>query len=218
MSMPKTATLHTPEEYLELERRSEERHEYLDGEIYEMSGESPAHGTICANLAGLLYARLKGTPCQYFSKDTKVRSGPAPRHGGSRKGLFSYPDLVVFCGELQPLDEHQDVLLNPTVIIELLSPATESFDRGEKWERYRTWLPSLTDYVLVSQHRPAVEHYSRHTEGRWLLTPADGLEATLHVDSINCTLPLAEVYDRIAFPPEDEPAPDEEAEPSPPET
>ena len=110
------------------------------------------------------------------------------------------------------------MLLNPTVIIEVLSPATEAFDRGEKWERYRTWLPSLTDYVLVSQHRPGVEHYSRHTEGRWLLTPADGLEAVLLIESINCTLPLAEVYDRVAFPTDEESALDDEAGPSTPET
>jgi Uma2 family endonuclease len=210
MSMPKPQTLHTPEEYLELERRSEERHEYLDGEIYEMAGESPAHGAISTNLIALLHAQLKGTPCQVFSKDTKVRSGPVQERGRSYKGLYSYPDLVVVCGELKFLDEHQDVLTNPTVIIEVLSPATETYDRGDKWLRYQKWLPGLTDYVLVAQLRPAVEHFHRQPAGHWLYTLVSGLDTGLRIDSINCLLPLAEVYDRVAFPPEDELIPEEE--------
>jgi Uma2 family endonuclease len=197
------------EEYLALERESDERHEYLDGIVYEMAGESPAHGAICVNLVGQLYNQLKGGPCQLFTKDMKVRSGPAPLSRRSRKGLFSYPDLVV-CGEMKFLDEHKDVLLNPSIIIEVTSPTTESFDHTGKWLRYQTWLPELTDYVLVSQLRPVIEHFSRRPAGQWLYTPASGLEASLRIDSINCTLPLAEVYDRVTFPPEDDLIADDE--------
>ena len=210
MSLPQTEVTYSVEEYLALERESEERHEYLDGVVYEMAGESPAHGAICVNLVGQLYNQLRGGPCQLFTKDMKVRSGPAPRPGRSRKGLFSYPDLVVVCGEMQFHDEHQDVLTNPTVIVEVLSPATEFSDRSDKWVRYQTWLPTLTDYILVSQFRPLIEHYRRQPEGQWIYTPASGLEGSLRIDSINCTLPLAEVYDRVVFPPEDELIADDE--------
>lgn len=95
-----------------------------------MAGESPEHGTIRMNLAITIGTQLKGSPCQAWSKDFKVRSGPTPKPGGSYKGLYSYPDLVVFCGEPEYHDQHHDVLINPAVIIEVLSPATEAFDRG----------------------------------------------------------------------------------------
>jgi Uma2 family endonuclease len=161
MSWPQSQPRSTVEEYLALERASEARHEYLDGEIYAMAGESPDHGAIGANIGGQLYAQLRGTPCQVFSKDMKVRSGPEPNPLRPPKGLYSYPDLLVMCGEMRVHDEHRDVLLNPTVIIEVLSPTTEVFDRGEKWARYQAWLLSLTDYLLVSQSKPMIEHYRR---------------------------------------------------------
>ena len=213
MSLPQTELMYSVEEYLAIERKTEERYEYLDGVIYDMAGESPAHGAICINIAGQLYAQLRGKPCQAFSKDTKIRSGPAPKTRRSSKGLYSYPDLVVVCGELQHSDEHRDVLLNPSVIIEVLSPTTEAFDRGEKWLRYQTWLPTLTDYVLVSQIAPHIDHFGRLPDGPWIYTPAVGLEAVLRLDSINCALPLADVYDRVVFPPEEEPEEDDDDEP-----
>ena len=135
MSFPQAQPRHRVEEYLELERKSEERHEFLDGFIYAMAGESPEHGIACVNLVGQLHPQLRGKPCQIFSKDMKVRSGPIPRGRYAKKGLFSYPDLLVVCGELEFHDKHRDVLLNPTVIIEVLSPTTEAFDRGEKFWR-----------------------------------------------------------------------------------
>jgi Uma2 family endonuclease len=202
MSLPQTKLRYTVEHYLALERASEERHEYLDGEIYLMAGESPAHGTICTNLVIELGSQLRGTPCQVFSKDTKVRSGPAPTLLQSPRGLYSFPDVIVVCGGMQFQDEHQDVLLNPTVIIEVLSPTTESFDRGEKWMRYQTWLPMLTDYLLVSQSQPQIEHYHRQPDGGWLYSLVSGLEASVSLGSIGCTLRLADVYDRIVFPAE----------------
>jgi Uma2 family endonuclease len=201
MSLPQPRLRYTVEEYLALERVSEERHEYLDGEIYALAGESPDHGRICTNIGGL-YAQLRDTPCEVFTKDMKVRSGPDPKFLRTPKGLYSYPDLLVVCGEMKFHDEYRDVLLNPTVIIEVLSPAIEAFDHGEKWVRYQTWLPSLTDYLLVSQSKPLVEHYHRQPQGGWLYSLVSGLDGSVSLASIACTLRLADVYDRIVFPAE----------------
>ena len=201
MSLPESQPRYSVEEYLALERESEERHEYLDGLIYAMAGESGEHADICTNLVRELSSQLRGTPCRVRSKDTKVLSGPIPKHRFATKGLFSYPDLVVICDEPQYLDEHRDVVLNPILIIEVLSPSTEAFDRGEKFRRYRTYLESLSDYVLVSQSMPLIEHYRRQSNDKWLLTSAGDLDGSLRLASIDCTLRLAEVYDRISFPP-----------------
>jgi len=210
MALARSRLVYTVEEYLALERQSEERHEYIDGQIYAMAGESIEHGIICTNLSGQLYSQLRGTPCQVLSKDMKVRSGPVPRLHQTTKGLYSYPDLVVVGGEPQHLDQHCDVLLNPTVIIEVLSPTTEAFDRGDKFRRYRTWLPSLIDYLLVAQSTPLIDHFHRQPSGDWLLSSVSSLEGSLRLASINCALQLAEVYDRIVFPEEDiEPLVDE---------
>ncbi len=154
MALPKSQLVYTVEEYLTLERESEERHEYLDGVIYAMAGESPWHGAICTNLTMLVAMQIKGTSCQAFSKDMKVRSGPIPQPSQDKKGLYSLRRLVVVCGEMQFHDKHRDVLLNPRVIVEVLSPSTEAFDRGDKFRRYRTWLPSLSDYLMVAQSMP----------------------------------------------------------------
>jgi Uma2 family endonuclease len=202
--------LHTVEAYLVLERESEDRHEYLDGEVYLMAGESPEHGTISMNLSVSIGLQLRGTPCQAFAKDTKVRSGSLPRPGYPMKGLFSYPDLLVVCGDLQFHDQFRDVLLNPALIVEVLSDSTEAFDRGEKFRRYRTWLPTLTDYLLVAQDKPLIDHYHRVEANRWELVSIEGLDASLHLDLLNCTLRLADVYDRIVFPAEE---PELESEP-----
>jgi Uma2 family endonuclease len=202
MAIRKSELLYTIEEYLAMEREAEERHEYLDGHIFLMSGESDAHGGISANLAGLLQTQLRRTPCHLRIKDTKVRSGQPPRPG-SRKGLFSYPDFVVICGERQYHDKHKDVVLNPTVIIEVLSPSTESFDRGEKFLRYQEWSPTLSDYLLVSQTRPAIEHFIRQPDGSWSYHLYSGLEQGFFIKSINCELRLADVYERVEFPPEE---------------
>jgi Uma2 family endonuclease len=200
MTLPHSPPSCTVGEYLALERASEERHEFLDGQVYAMAGESIRHGDICTNLVAELRSQLKGTPCHVLSKDMKVRSGPVPRSRLSSKGLFSYPDVVIICGEPQFHDEYQDVVLNPTVIIEVLSPSTEAFDRGEKWSRYQTWLPSLTDYLLVSQSKPLVEHFRRQPKDEWCYSPVRGLDGRLVLDAIDCTLRLEEVYDRVVFP------------------
>jgi Uma2 family endonuclease len=190
----------TIEEYLADERAALNRHEYLDGEIIAMAGESLAHGIICQNIGGLLYVQLKGTPCFAVAKDTKVRSGLGVASSRSTSGMFSYPDILVVCGEAQFFDDQSDVIANPTAILEVLSKSTESYDRGEKFQRYRAWNATLVDYVLVSQTKPFVEHFRRQADDTWNLSEAVGLEAAVTIPSISCTLQLADVYDRIAFP------------------
>lgn len=209
-SVRKPESFYTEDEYLAVERASQERREYLDGQIYLMAGESEEHGTICTNLTLEVASQLKGTLCRAFSKDTKVRSGPIPKTRYSAEAFYSFPDLVVVCGERQYLDEHRDVLINPKVIIEVLSPSTEAFDRGEKFARYREHLDSLTDYVVVAQSMPLVEHFARQSNGEWVIAAsARDLSETVVLNSIGCTLRLSDIYDRIVFP---EPA-EEEATP-----
>jgi Uma2 family endonuclease len=190
MSLPRTLSVFTAEQYLDLERHTEIRHEFLDGTVYAMSGASRAHSAIRFNLAGCLQPQLRGTPCAGYTSDMKVRAGDA--------SLYAYPDLTVVCGEPLLHDDHGDVLLNPVVIFEVLSRSTEAYDRGEKFERYKT-IETLTDYVLVSQDRPRLEHFSRQPDGTWSLTEVSALESSLDIASVNCRLPLAEVYDRIEF-------------------
>ena len=206
MSVPESQLLTTPEEYLAFERAAFERHEWLDGMIYAMAGESPQHSLISSNVNAILNLQLRGKPCATYSPNMKVYSR-LPTDVGL-KGLFSYPDCMVVCG--QPLfhDEHRDVLINPRVVIEVLSPTTERYDRGKKFIRYQQ-NQSLTDYVLVAQAYPSVEHYARQANGSWVYVAATELSENLEMSSIECRLPLGEIYDRIAFPalPEDEPRP-----------
>ena len=199
MASRRSEPLYSIEEYLALERASEERHEYIDGYIYAMAGESGEHGDISMNLSIIVGTQLLGAPCRARSKDTKVLSGPMPIRPRSKQGLFSYPDLVVICGEPQYHDEHTDVILNPAVIIEVLSKSTESFDRGAKFHRYQAWNPTLTDYLLVSQTAPIIEHFSRQPDGSWSYKIYQGLDRSVAIESIGCELRLADVYDRINF-------------------
>jgi Uma2 family endonuclease len=185
-------------EYLTFERAAMERHEYLDGLIYAMAGESENHGRICVNLTISLGSQLRGSGCEVFSKDTKVLCGPYRAH--TREGLYAYPDLVVVCGAGQYHDQTRDVLLNPTVLIEVLSPSTEAFDRSEKFDRYRHWLPSMQDYVLVAQERPILDHYHRTAPDQWTLTTRRGLDTSLVLATIGARLTLSEVYERVVFP------------------
>ena len=133
------------EQYLEIERFSETSHEFLDGVVYAMAGESPDHSTICYNLSGITHAQLSGKPCRGFSPNMKVRAGIG--------GLYAYPDLMIVCGEAQFHDEQGDVLLNPTVIFEVLSPSTEKYDRGEKFRRYRTEPFARHQHQSIPRHR-----------------------------------------------------------------
>ena len=199
MGLPKRKVRFTVDEYLEMERKADERHIYLDGEIFAMAGESIPHGHATVNMIVSLGTQLKGSPCAPFTKDIKVRSGPIPMSGKSRKGLFSYPDIVVVCGEPEYHDAHQDVILNPKVIVEALSPSTEAFDRGEKFNRLSEHNPSLSDYLLVAQDKPQIEHYTRGTDGEWTYRSYKGLDAAVPIPSIGCNLKLVDVYDRVKF-------------------
>ena len=202
MALAESDILHAVAEYLALERAAEERHEYVDGRIYAMAGESEEHGIICVNLVREMSARLRSSPCQVFTNNMKVRSGPVPSAGESTKGLFSYPDVLIVCGERKYQDQHRDVLLNPTVIVEVLSPTTEAFDRGQKFFRYRTCLESLTDYLLVSQRDPLIDHYARRRDEGWLLSTVSGIDGLLTISSVDCALRLTDIYEGVVFPSE----------------
>ncbi len=181
---------YTPEQYVEMEEKAEFKSEYVSGRISAMAGASPRHNTISANVLREVGNRLKGGPCQPFGSDQRVTI--------MQTGLKTYPDVLVVCGELHlhPLDRNS--LINPVVVFEVLSDSTEGHDRGEKWAHYRR-LDSLEEYVLVSQKEARVELYVRHADGSWKYTATEGLEASLFLPSLDCTLPLAEVYDRVVF-------------------
>jgi Uma2 family endonuclease len=205
-SLPKPQLLYTPEEYLASERDAFERHEWLDGMIYAMAGESPEHSLICSNANASLHVQLRGRPCAVYSPNMKIYSR-LPSDVGL-KGLFSYADCTVVCGEAQFYDEQRDVLTNPRVVIEVLSPTTERYDRGKKFLRYQQ-NASLTDYVMIAQAYPSIEHYARRADGSWLYSVTTELTASVTLESIECRLPLGDIYDRIIFPAlaEDEPLP-----------
>lgn len=185
-------TTYTPglssEEYLVRERAAEYRSEYLAGEVRAMTGASRKHNRIAMNLGALLHGQLRGGPCEPFMSDMRVKV--------ERTGAYFYPDVVVACSGSRLEDEHQDTLLNPVLIVEVLSPSTADYDHGVKWEMYRR-LPSLQDYLLVSQGEPRVERYARQAEGLWLFSEASGLDEVLQLDSIGCTLALRDVYERV---------------------
>ncbi len=180
----------TPEQYLEIERAAEFRNEYYNGHVYAMSGGSAPHGYIIANWVRRLGNALDKLPCRVAGSDLRVRVSPG--------GLYTYPDVVVVCGEPQYADGRIDTLLNPVLIVEVLSPSTEAYDRGFKFTQYRK-LESLQEYVLVSQGEPRVEVFRRQPSGDWLLSDCAGLEATCRLDSVGCALALAEIYDKVTF-------------------
>lgn len=176
-------------EYLAFDRAAETRSEYLDGELLAMGGASLAHVRIVRNLLLLLEPQLRRRGCEAFSNDLRVWV-PAT-------DFFAYPDVVVVCGAPELADEQRDTLLNPTLIIEVLSPSTEGYDRGEKLAQYRH-IQSLRDYLLVAQDRPRLDHYARQEDAsHWLLTVLDDLDAKLELPSIGSTLAPRDVYDRI---------------------
>lgn len=180
----------TGAEYLELERAAEFRSELIEGEIVAMSGGSFAHSSLIAGLAREFGNRLRKGPCRVLVSDQRVLV--------SETSLYTYPDVVVVCGQPQFLDDRRDTLLNPTLLAEVLSPSTERYDRGRKFAHYRE-IPSLTEYLLVAQDEPRIESYVRAEDGRWIFREATGLEATLELPSLGIQLPLAEVYDQVDF-------------------
>ena len=178
----------TPEQYLELERRAEFKSEYFSGRMFAMSGGSDAHSLIGGNVHALLWSQLRRGPCLTFNSDMKVRVNAT--------GLYTYPDVSVVCGEIRYTDGQRDMMENPVVIVEVLSPTTEAYDRGEKFVHYQG-LPSLTDYLIVSQETMRVEQYVRQADDQWLLTMHSGPEASVKLTSIGCELHLTEVYEKV---------------------
>jgi len=185
-TQPKTFI--TPEEYLELERKAEYKSEYYNGEMFAMSGTSLKHNTIAMQLYGLVGQHLRGKKCRAYPSELRVLVAPS--------GLYTYPDLVVVCGAPQLTDAYNDTLVNPTLVAEILSPSTENYDRGNKAKLYRE-IPSLRELLLISQDCFDVELYQRRDDGSWSLFDAVGLDASVHLTSIDCTLRLAELYENV---------------------
>jgi Uma2 family endonuclease len=177
----------TPQEYLALERVAETKSEYLDGFLIAMSGATPAHVLITANIVGELYAQLLDRPCRVYSQDLRVRIAEA--------GMYAYPDVVAVCGEPEFDEGALDCLTNPTVIIEVLSETTEAYDRGLKFARYRQ-RAALQEYILVAQDRVSVERYTRQGEF-WVFTAAASLDEIVELPSIGCSLSLRRVYGKV---------------------
>ena len=182
----------TPAEYLALEVKAEHKSQYVAGEIYALAGAEPEHNKIVANVGGLLYVAFRGRNCDHFYSDMRLQIKAGE--------LYTYPDLMALCGKPEfNASSRPKSLLNPQVVFEVLSPSTEGFDRGDKFARYRL-LESLTDYVLVSSEQMRVEHYTRQPDNRWLLTALDQPGQVLKLPSLECELPLAEIYERVTFP------------------
>jgi Uma2 family endonuclease len=179
---------YTPEEYLALEREAEYKSEYFNGEIFAMTGASRRHDLIAVNILASLHGQLKNRSCEIYPSDMRVKVSPA--------GLYTYPDVSIVCGEPLFDGKQKDTLLNPTVLVEVLSKSTASYDRGEKFEQYRK-LDSLTDYLVVAQNKYHVEHYTRQPDSRWLLSETEDLQQTIHLSSIECDLALADIYDKV---------------------
>ena len=180
----------TPEEYLAYERASQERHELINGEIRLMAGAGVNHVRIVRNIIRQLDTQLDESPCEILNNDMRTKI--------KLKNSYTYPDLVAICGEPDLEDGEFDTLLNPILIVEVLSPATEAYDRGEKFQHYRT-IDTLQEYLMVAQDRIAVELYRRQADGTWLLSEANTLNSSLMLTSIGCTLALANIYKRVSF-------------------
>jgi Uma2 family endonuclease len=188
----------TPEQYLKIERAAQCKSEYYNGRMYAMAGASATHVLITGNLTGETRNALKGRGCLVFASDLRVRVSPA--------GLYTYPDLAVVCDQPKYADNDRDTLLNPIVIVEVLSPSTEGYDRGFKFAQYRR-IESLQEYVLVSQTEPCVEVFRRQPGGNWLLAESAGLDAACRLESLDCGIALSEIYAGVTFGEDETPSP-----------
>jgi Uma2 family endonuclease len=187
-SQPKTT--YTPDAYLEIDRQSAFKNEFVDGQIFAMTGASRKHNLITSNVNYSLNLQLKGRKCEVYASDMRVRV--------SSSGLYTYPDVVVVCGPPIFEDKESDTLTNPAVLIEVLSKSTEAYDRGEKSGRYRK-LDSLSEYILISQEKPHIEHFVRQPDNHWLLSEAYDLQAEIDLISIGCKLAMTDVYDKVEW-------------------
>ncbi len=186
--LPQLKNYLTPQEYLKDEREAEYRSEYLNGEVFAMAGASRRHNLIVTNIVRELSFQLKKKPCEVYSNDMRVRV--------SNTGLYTYPDIAVVCGEAVFDDEYNDTLLNPIVIIEVLSDSTQQYDRGEKFAHFRR-LESLAEYLLISQKTYLAEHYVRKSGNQWECSETTNPEETVYLPSIHCYLALPEIYDKV---------------------
>ena len=189
-TQPKTHL--TPEQYLEIERKAEFKSEYFQGEMFAMSGAREPHILIVANAVASLHQQFRQRPCKAYSNDMRVRVTPT--------GLYAYPDVVIVRGEPRFLDNTFDTLLNPNVIVEVLSESTENYDRSRKFELYRS-LESLAEYVLISSLRVSVERYTRQPDSSWNYIAKASLEDSLDLPSVGCHLALADLYEKVDFSP-----------------
>lgn len=180
-------THYTPEDYLNLERCAPYKSEFHEGQIYAMTGASREHNLITVNIASELSVQLKKRPCEVYVNNMRVKAAEA-------RG-YHYPDIAVVCGTPQFEDAYLDTLLNPILLIEVLSPSTEAYDRGGKLAHYRK-IETLREYLLVTQDMPSIERYVRQGDS-WVLTETEGLDATVTLECINCVLSLREVYDKV---------------------
>ncbi len=194
MGLPATTLRHSIQDYYRIENDATNgKHEFRDGEILAMSGGSPQHAQISLRLGAALLARLQGKPCVPYGSDLRVRIT-----GRSRT---AYPDVTVICGKIEhdPDDKAGHTVLNPRLIVEVLSPSTEAYDRGDKFAAYRE-VVSLTEYVLISTSEPRVETFLRQTDGTWAFSSSKGHDAKVTLRSLQIELPLAEIYADVEFP------------------
>lgn len=189
-AVPKPRKL-TVEEYFAIESKAERKSEFFNGEMFLMAGASREHNVLTRNLTAELHNRLREGPCQVFVADQRVKV--------DRTGLYTYPDLLIVCGTPEYAPEDRDTLTNPKVVIEVLSNSTEKYDRTTKFRQYKQ-LPSLMEYVLVSQDEPLVERYARLADGTWAQSDFVGLEATLSLVAVPASVPLADIYLGVEFP------------------
>jgi len=179
-----------PEEYLKIERAAPFKSEFFDGIMYAMPGVSLAHWLITSNLSGELRIALRTQPCLVGTSDLRLRVSPS--------GLYAYPDVMVVCDQPVFADATTDMLLNPLLVVEVLSPSTEAYDRGLKFQQYRQ-VSSLLEYALASQGEPRLEVFRRGSASRWMLTEFAGLDSACEFESLGVTIPLAQIYDKVVF-------------------
>ena len=185
--------LPTVEDYLAFDRTSDGKYEFYRGQITAMAGGSPNHSQIIAAVTALLWLALRQRPCRVFTTDARLAA--------DSESHYTYPDVMVVCGELRFIDPRRDTMNNPALIVEVLSASTERADHGRKFADYRK-LESLSEYLLLSQFEPRAELYRRQPDGSWSLIEWTGLDAIVTLESIQTQLRLAEVYEKVAFEPE----------------
>jgi Uma2 family endonuclease len=194
-------SLISADEYLAFERRQREKHEFFNGEIYLQAGASIAHNLITANIIGSLHQQLRDKPCTVLPSDMRIRT--------PRRRQYMYPDATIICGSPIFDDEQHDTIINPIVIFEVLSPSTEQYDRGRKFQAYRT-ISTLQEYLLISQTMMRVEHFKRHNDMMWLMAEYSRSDQVIELASVSCRLSLGALYEKVGLTAEeDEPLPSE---------